>query len=109
MLTHMVEGFGSPALQGPGDEGQQAQWLLVDTLAGIVDADERDVRTHMAAMNAGGSSRGQCQIVAELWRCGHPRLVSALDLHARHHPDPAVARAARKSAMRVRTRAAAVS
>ncbi len=37
--------------------------------------------------------------------CPHPQVVDALDLLARHHPDALVAREARKSAMRARTRA----
>jgi hypothetical protein len=45
------------------------------------------------------------EIVAELWRCGHPHVLEALDLLGRHHPESAVAREARKAAMRARTRA----
>jgi hypothetical protein len=84
---------------------QDLQWLFVDTLASIVGADESEVRAHLAAMDARGSREGQERIMAQLWRCDHPRTLDALDLLSRHHPDEAVAREARKAAMRTRTRA----
>lgn len=86
--------------------GADPVWLLVDTLADIVDTDPRDVRGHMVVMNAHGTRDGQCAVVAEMAGYDHPGLLHALDLLARHHPDPVVAREARKTAMRVRTRAA---
>jgi hypothetical protein len=82
-----------------------AHWMLVDLLASIVGADGGEIAVHMAAMDSRGSADGQRDVVAELWRCDHPRIIDALDLLARHHPDESVARAARKSALRVRTRA----
>jgi len=84
---------------------QDLQWLFVDTLACIVGADESEVRAHLAAMDARGSREGQERIMAQLWRCDHPQTLDALDLLAGHHPDEAVAREARKAAMRTRTRA----
>lgn len=83
-----------------------AHWMLVDLLASIVGADGGEIAVHMAAMNRRGSAEGQREVVGDLAGCAHPRVVDALDLLARHHPDPVVAREARKSAMRVRSRLA---
>jgi hypothetical protein len=85
------------------------QWLFVDTLASIVGADESEVGAHLVAMDARGSREGQERIMAELWRCEHPQTLDALDLLSCHHPDEAVAREARKAAMRARTRALGVA
>lgn len=91
--------------RGESAPARDAVWLLTDLLASIVGADDREVAVHVTAMNAGGSTQGQRQVVADMSGCGHPRVAEALDLLARHHPEPAVAREARKSAMLARTRA----
>jgi len=85
-----------------------AAWMLVDLLASIVGREGAEVSAHLAAMSSRGSTDGQVMIIAELWHCEHPRVVDALDLLARHHPDSAVAREARKSAMRARGRRAGI-
>jgi hypothetical protein len=87
------------------DAAHDAVWMLVDLLASIVGADDREAAWHIAAMHARGSVDGQCEVVTDMCGCDHPQVVDALQLLARLHPDPAVARAARKSALRARTRA----
>lgn len=89
-------------------EHQDPQWLLVDTLACILAAADSEVSEHLSHMDSRGSSDGQRQVIAELWRCDHPRIAEALDLLARHHPDAVVAREARKAALRARSRLAGV-
>ncbi len=101
----MVDGRATQA-QAP-DPARHASWMLVDLLASIVGRDADEVTRHLAAMSSRGSTEGQVQIVSQLCDCEHPRLVEALELLAAHHPDAAVAREARKSAMRARTRAVA--
>jgi hypothetical protein len=104
----MADRNGSQALAAQAAPSGDAAWMLVDLLASIVGREGAEVTAHLAAMSSRGSTQGQVMIVAELWHCEHPRVVDALDLLARHHPDPAVAREARKSAMRARGRLAGV-
>jgi hypothetical protein len=104
-LAGMVDRNASQALTAGPAAAHDASWMLVDLLASIVGHDGSEVARHLAAMSARGSTEGQVEIVAELWRCGHPHVLEALDLLGRHHPESAVAREARKAAMRTRTRA----
>ena len=43
-------------------------------------------------------------VLDHLWRAGHERTVEVLDALARHHPDPEIAEAARRSLMKARGR-----
>jgi len=104
----MADRIGSHALAQRAEPSGDAAWMLVDLLASIVGREGAEVTAHLAAMSSRGSTDGQVMIVAGLWHCEHPRVVEALDLLSRHHPDPAVAREARKSAMRARGRIAGV-
>ena len=107
-LPDMADRIGSQAVAAQLAPANDAAWMLVDLLASIVGQEGDQVTAHLAAMSSRGSSDGQVMIVAELWHCDHPRVVDALDLLGRHHPDTAVAREARKSAMRARGRLAGV-
>ncbi|MDQ4084551.1 MAG: hypothetical protein M3165_01920 [Actinomycetota bacterium] len=102
----MVDRSESTALAETAAPVQDASWMLVDLLASIVGYDGCEVAVHLAAMSARGSTEGQVEIVAGLWRCDHPHVPEALDLLGRHHPDPVVAREARKAAIRARGRLA---
>lgn len=104
----MIDGTATQAPAGTADPAGDASWMLVDLLASIVGRDGAEVSRHLAAMSSRGSTEGQVEIVAGLCQCRHPQLLAALELMAEHHPDPAVAREARKSALRARTRAVAV-
>jgi hypothetical protein len=101
----MVDRVGTHMLAEQATPARDAVWMLVDLLASIIGSDDDEVAMHVAAMNARGSVEGQCQIVADMACSDHPRALDTLDLLAAYHPDPGVAREARKSAMRVRTRA----
>ena len=107
-LPCIADRIGSQAVAAQVAPSPDAAWMLVDLLASIVGQEGDQVTAHLAAMSSRGSSDGQVMIVAELWHCDHPRVVDALDLLGRHHPDTAVAREARKSAMRARGRLAGV-
>ena len=107
-LPDMAEGMGSQALAAHGAPADDAAWMLVDLLASIVGQEGDQVTAHLAAMSSRGSTEGQVMLVSDLWHCEHPRVVDALDLLGRHHPDSAVAREARKSAMLARGRLAGV-
>ncbi|HEY1641466.1 MAG TPA: hypothetical protein VGG35_12310 [Streptosporangiaceae bacterium] len=76
-------------------------WLLVDLGAGLLEeADPRDV---VAELLPEVSAQAQADIVAGLWRVAHPGVVDLLTALSEHHPDPAVARAARKAAFKARS------
>jgi hypothetical protein len=76
-------------------------WLLVDLGAGLLEeADPRDV---VAELLPEVPVRTQAEIVASLWQVSHPGVTGLLTALGEHHPDPAVARAARKAAFKARS------
>jgi len=76
-------------------------WLLVDLGAGLLEeADPRDV---VAELLPEVPARTQAEIVASLWQVQHPGVTGLLTALGEHHPDPAVARAARKAAFKARS------
>jgi hypothetical protein len=82
-------------------------WLLVDLGAGLLEeADPRDV---VAELLPEVPAEAQAEIVAGLWRVAHPGVVDLLTALSEHHPDPTVARAARKAAFKARSPGAASS
>jgi hypothetical protein len=76
-------------------------WLLVDLGAGLLEeADPRDVVAELLPELPGDA---QAEIVAGLWQVSHPGVTDLLTALSDHHPDPAVARAARKAAFKARS------
>ena len=91
---------GEEADLGPGDRA----WLLVDLGAGLLEeADPRDV---VAELLPDVPPDAQAELVAGLWQVSHPGVTDLLTALSDHHPDPAVARAARKAAFKARSPAA---
>jgi hypothetical protein len=91
---------GEEAELGPEDR----TWLLVDLGAGLLEeADPRDV---VAELLPELPPDAQAEIVAGLWQVSHPGVTDLLTALSDHHPDPAVARAARKAAFKARSPAA---
>jgi len=88
---------GEQAELGPEDR----TWLLVDLGAGLLEeADPRDV---VAELLPELPPDAQAEIVAGLWRVQHPAVTDLLTALSDHHPDPSVARAARKAAFKARS------
>ena len=88
---------GEEADLGPGDRA----WLLVDLGAGLLEeADPRDV---VAELLPDVPPAAQAELVAGLWEVSHPGVTELLPALSDHHPDPAVARAARKAAFKARS------
>ncbi|HEV2373750.1 MAG TPA: hypothetical protein VGS19_16455 [Streptosporangiaceae bacterium] len=80
-------------------------WLLVDLGAGLLEeADPKDVVVELLPDLPG---EAQADLVATLWRVDHPAVTDLLTALSNHHPDPAVARAARKASFKARSLAAA--
>jgi len=90
------------------EHGEQAElgrqdrtWLLVDLGAGLLEeADPRDV---VAELLPDLPPDAQAEIVAGLWQVDHPGVTDLLTALSDHHPDPSVARAARKAAFKARS------
>jgi hypothetical protein len=81
-------------------------WLLVDLGAGLLEeADPQDV---VAELLPDVPPDAQAELVAGLWKVSHPGVTDLLTALSDHHPDPAVARAARKAAFKARSSSAVV-
>jgi hypothetical protein len=79
-------------------------WLLVDLGAGLLEeADPQDV---VAELLPDVPPDAQAELVAGLWQVSHPGVTDLLTALSDHHPDPAVARAARKAAFKARSSSA---
>jgi hypothetical protein len=92
---------GEAAELGPADR----TWLLVDLGAGLLEeADPRDV---VAELLPELPPETQAEIVAGLWEVSHPAVTDLLTALSDHHPEPSVARAARKAAFKARSPVAA--
>lgn len=84
---------------------QDQTWLLVDLGAGLLEeADPKDV---VAELLPEIPPRDQAEIVSSLWQVSHPAVTVLLNALSEHHPDPEVARAARKAAFKAMSPAAA--
>jgi hypothetical protein len=85
---------------GPADRA----WLLVDLGAGLLEeADPRDV---VAELLPDVAVDVQAEMVAGLWQVSHPAVIDLLTTLSDHHPEPRVARAARKAAFKARSASA---
>jgi len=88
---------GEEADLGPADR----TWLLVDLGAGLLE--EADARDVVAELLPDVPPAAQAEIVAGLWQVRHPGVIDLLTTLSEHHPDPGVARAARKAAFKARS------
>lgn len=76
-------------------------WLLVDLGAGLLEeASPQDV---VAELLPDLPAQDQAEIVGGLWQVSHPGVTGLLTALSDHHPDPGVARAARKAAFKARS------
>lgn len=88
------EGVSPADVLGAAD----AAWLWVDTAAAVLDHGE----TELLVGHVEGASAGEpVRLFNRARQSGHPRAASVLTAVAGVHPDPAVARAARRSAFSV--------
>ena len=77
-------------------------WLLVDLGAGLLEeAAPEDV---VAELLPELPPHAQADLVAGLWRVEHPAVTELLTTLSDHHPEPDVAKAARKAAFKARSR-----
>jgi hypothetical protein len=77
-------------------------WLLVDLGAGLLE--EAEPGAVAAELLPDLPPAEQAELVGGLWQVPHPSLIALLTTLIEHHPDPAVAKAARKAAFKARSR-----
>jgi hypothetical protein len=81
---------------------KDSAWLLVDLGAGLLEeAAPEDV---VAELLPDLPPRAQADLVAGLWLVEHPAVTDLLTTLSDHHPEPDVAKAARKAAFKARSR-----
>ena len=81
---------------------EDSAWLLVDLGAGLLEeAAPEDV---VAELLPDLPPQAQAELVARLWRVEHPGVTELLTTLSHHHPEPGVAKAARKAAFKARSR-----
>ncbi|MFB4315730.1 hypothetical protein [Actinomadura sp. 21ATH] len=98
LWLHRLQGLdGTPDL-----ERDDFLWLFVDTVAGMLEtAEPRDaVAAAVADAPAGSDLAG---MVDEMWRTGHPGAGAVLEALGDHHPEKAIAKAARTAAYKARS------
>ncbi len=76
-------------------------WLLVDLGAGLLE--EAEPGAVAAELLPDLPAAEQAELVAGLWQVSHPSLIALLTTLLEYHPDPAVAKAARKAAFKARS------
>ncbi len=77
-------------------------WIFADTVAGLLETDEPAEAIETALADAPPDTDLQAMI-EELWRVDHPDVPEVLDALGDHHPDKAVAKAARRAAFKARS------
>jgi hypothetical protein len=88
---------GVAAELGPEEQA----WLLVDLGAGLLE--EADAAAVSADLLPDLPAVRQAELVSGLWRVIHPDVINLLTTLSDHHPEPAVAKAARKAAFKARS------
>jgi hypothetical protein len=76
-------------------------WLLVDLGAGLLE--EAEPGAVAAELLPDLPAAEQAELVGGLWQVSHPNLIALLTTLTEHHPDPTVAKAARKAAFKARS------
>jgi hypothetical protein len=82
----------------------EMMWIFTDTVAGLLETAEPHEAVTAALADAPPEADLEAMI-AEMWRVDHPDTAEVLEALGRHHPDRVVAKAARKSAFKARSRA----
>jgi hypothetical protein len=88
---------GMHATLSPGEKA----WLLVDLGAGLLE--DADPGAVAAELLPDLPPAEQAELVSGLWQVEHPDLIALLTTLTDHHPDPSVAKAARKAAFKARS------
>ncbi|GAB3684681.1 hypothetical protein GCM10027589_53850 [Actinocorallia lasiicapitis] len=95
-------------LSGHGDdkiESSQAdlQWMFVDTVAGLIETVGPHDAMHLAFAETDDPDDLH-ELIEDIWRLEHPDVADVLEAIGDHHHDKALAKLARKTAFKVRSR-----
>ncbi|GGK97540.1 hypothetical protein Sme01_61130 [Sphaerisporangium melleum] len=102
MWRHAAVWLGVRELPAPALTEEDGTWLAVDTLATLLHIpDAREAMGEFEALEAGEEL---LRLVEDISRSTHPDAIAVLELLGAHHPEAAVAKAARKAAMKARSR-----
>ncbi|GAA3802830.1 hypothetical protein GCM10022226_23310 [Sphaerisporangium flaviroseum] len=102
MWRHAAVWLGVRDLDAPVLTEDDGTWLAVDTLATLLHLpDAQEAMGEFEALEAGDEL---LRLVEEVSRSSHPDAIAVLELLGSHHPDTAIAKAARKAAMKARSR-----
>jgi hypothetical protein len=105
-LTEIAGGeAGVTTLPGLEPDAADVAWMITDTLAALSDSPD-ELPQQIAEAIPPGQEQHLFEAVS---RSSHPDAASVLALVGRHHPDKRIAKAARGSAHRARTRPKPVS
>ncbi|MDH2428666.1 hypothetical protein [Sphaerisporangium sp. TRM90804] len=102
MWRHAAVWLGVRDLEAPVLTENDGTWLAVDTLATLLHIpDAREAMGEFEALEGGDEL---VRLIEDVSRSSHPDAIAVLELLGTHHPDPSVAKAARKAAMKARSR-----
>ncbi|GII67018.1 hypothetical protein Skr01_71030 [Sphaerisporangium krabiense] len=102
MWRHAAVWLAVRDLDAPVLTEEDGTWLAVDTLATLLHIP--DVPEAMGEFEALEPGEELLRLVDDISRSGHPDAIAVLELLGAHHPDTTVAKAARKAAMKARSR-----
>ncbi|MEO3858407.1 hypothetical protein [Acrocarpospora sp. B8E8] len=101
MWRYAAAWLGVRDLEAPALGGGDGAWVAVDTLAALLYLKPRV--DSPAKLDILGEDL--LSLVPEMGAADHPDTLAVLELLGKHHPDVVVAKAARKTAMKARSRA----
>lgn len=84
---------------------EETSWLLIDMGAALIDTGDPAYLAEQLGLEIPAAELARR--MEDLWRVEHPRAADVLTAIGDHHPDHAVAKAARKASFRARSRALA--
>ncbi|MEO3812443.1 hypothetical protein ABGB17_25875 [Sphaerisporangium sp. B11E5] len=102
MWRHAAVWLGVRDLEAPALSEEDGTWLAVDTLATLLYIP--DVQEAMGEFEALAPGEELLRLIEDVSRSAHPDAIAVLDLLGTRHPDPVTAKAARKAAMKSRSR-----
>ncbi|GAA0413971.1 hypothetical protein Acor_10310 [Acrocarpospora corrugata] len=100
MWRYAAAWLGVRDLEAPALGGGDGAWVAVDTLAALLYLNTR--LDSAAKLDILGEDL--LSLVPEMGAADHPDTLAVLELLGKHHPDVVVAKAARKTAMKARSR-----
>ena len=102
LRPHAIHWLSSRGLDAPPLTHEELLWVSVDMLALALPAAEADPETFAENIAASGPS---IELIEEMWKVDHPDVVEVLEMLSGTLTDPDAAKAARKAAMKARSRA----